>query len=303
MERNRQEIAREVLGNIDWITSDRGYIKCPGESLHSGKTNKKDCRVVISGAPTIYCFHSSCSNEVESENLRLRKAIGGSEVVKREFTTKEREEFKEKQKTKRLEFDLQLLVGIKKEEIFNKYEWNPADMWEDSPIRLSECPSNDSDLFLNLFEDHEVLWNGHVFDSGKPINRLNFKTISEWRNCKMKGNFTSPSIFKPESFERSNENVLYRKFFVIESDVLNQEKICAVFRWCCQFMKLRAVVYTGGKSLHGWFNFPSNQVLLILKQILPSLDCDPALFKSSQPVRMPGIKRGNKIQSLLYLNI
>lgn len=303
MESNRQEIAEKVLGQIDWISSDRGFLKCPGESNHNGKTSKRDCRIIISGAPTIFCFHTSCSGSVESANEQLRKAIGGQEFVKKEFTFEEKEDFKEKKRQKRMEFDLQLFAGMKKEDIFKDYEWSPADMWEDSPERLIECPSTDSKLFLNLFEDHDVLWNGDVMESGQPINRLNFKTIVDWRNEEIKGNFTCPSLFKTDSFSRSNESVVKRKYLVIESDKLNQENICAVFKFCSQFMDLKAVVFTGGKSLHGWFVFPSDPVFQVLKQILPSLDCDEALFKPSQPVRMPGVPRGGKIQSLLYLKL
>ncbi len=83
MEINRIKIAEEILGKIDWITSDRGFIQCPGEQFHNGKTSKKDCRIVISGAPTIYCFHQSCSPQVEESNKSLRKAIGGLEYEKK----------------------------------------------------------------------------------------------------------------------------------------------------------------------------------------------------------------------------
>lgn len=303
MEPNRQEIAEKVLGQIDWISSDRGFLKCPGESNHNGKTSKKDCRIIISGAPTIFCFHSSCSDAVESANMELRKAIGGQEFVKKEFTFEEKEDFKEKQRQKKMEFDLQLFAGMKKENIFNDYEWSPADMWEESPERLMGCPKNDSKLFLNLFDDDEVLWNGDVSDSGKPINRFNFKKVSDWRNSEIKGNFTCPALFQEGSYSRCDESVVKRKYLVVESDKLNQEKICAVFKFCSQFMKLRAVVYTGGKSLHGWFDFPSETVFQVLEQILPSIGCDRSLFKISQPVRMPGVARGAKIQSLLYFKL
>jgi hypothetical protein len=40
-----------------------------------------------------------------------------------------------------------------------------------------------------------------------------------------------------------------------------------------------------------------------LKNILPNLGCDPALFKPSQPCRLPGARRGDKTQALLYLDL
>lgn len=303
MDRNRQAIAQEVLGQIDWITSDRGFIKCPGEQFHNGKTGKKDCRVIISDAPTIFCFHASCSGEVEASNKLLRKAIGGHEFVKKEFTIEEKEEFKKKQEKKAMEFDLQLFAGIKKEVVFDQFAWPPADMFEESPTWLNTHPDADSLLFLKLWNDDDVLWNGAVMDSGCPRNRFNFKKVSDWRNSGIKGNFTSGSAFKENCFSRSNENVIQRKFLVVESDTLAQDQICAVFNFCRKFLKLRAVVFTGNRSLHGWMDFPSEKTFNVLQLILPQWGCDPALFKPSQPVRMPGIMRGEKWQALLYLDL
>ena len=40
-----------------------------------------------------------------------------------------------------------------------------------------------------------------------------------------------------------------------------------------------------------------------LKTILPPLGCDPAMFKPSQPCRLPGVYRGPEMQALLYLDI
>jgi hypothetical protein len=65
-----QIIAGSILGVIDWRDGVSGFCKCPGESHHTHPTHGQDCRVKLDGAPTIYCFHTSCSAAVES-------AIGG----------------------------------------------------------------------------------------------------------------------------------------------------------------------------------------------------------------------------------
>lgn len=299
---NVNQIAQDLFGSIDWITSDRGYMKCPGEVYHTGRTLKKDCRIITSGAPTIYCFHSSCSGMIEEANLKLRKACTGKEFEKKILTAEEVQAIREKQREKRIGFDLEMFSGVSKETIFNKWEWSPADMYEESPIGLDFDVEQDSRIFLtSLFNFEDVVWIGDVRDSGEPENSENFKTVYDWMFSK-KFNFTCPATFKKGVYSRSNENVLERKYLVIESDVLTQDQICAVFNFCRKFMNLRAVIYTGGKSLHGWFNFPSMPTIDILKQLLPPMGCDPALFKPAQPVRLPGVKRGEKMQSLLYLN-
>lgn len=61
-------IAEQLLGAIDWIEPLRGYCACPGRALHSTPTHRRDCVVLLDGAPTVYCFHSSCLGAVEAAN-------------------------------------------------------------------------------------------------------------------------------------------------------------------------------------------------------------------------------------------
>ena len=48
-----RQIAAALVGKIDWQNEVSGFCRCPGESLHTTKTSKKDCRVSVDGAPTI----------------------------------------------------------------------------------------------------------------------------------------------------------------------------------------------------------------------------------------------------------
>jgi hypothetical protein len=294
--------ATDVLGAIEWVSEDTGYIQCPGKHLHTGKNSKKDCWVIVSGAPTIHCFHDSCKMVVDSENMRLRKAMSGQEFKRREFTTVEIETLKEKNEQKKIEQMLKEFSELRKDDMLKNYSWGTAEAWEESPVRLGDDMENDWRLLLSLFDQEDIVWNGNVINSGQPSDTVYFKSVKDWISSEPKGNFTCPSTFKQGSYSRSNENVLSRKYLVIESDELDQDSVTAVFKWCRKFMTLRAIVYTGGKSLHGWFDFPSALTLETLKSVLPKVGCDAALFKPAQPVRMPGVKRDEKIQSLIYLN-
>ena len=105
------------------------------------------------------------------------------------------------------------------------------------------------------------------------------------------------------SVSRSNENVDDRAFLVVESDTLTKPQVGAVFQAMRDLfkMKLYGVVDTGGKSLHGWFEKPPKKEWEAqLKAFLVPLGCDPAMFKPSQPVRIPGAKRDDKHQSFLW---
>lgn len=71
-----RQVAASIVGAVDWQSEVSGLCRCPGEAMHTHKTGKKDCRVNVDGAPTIYCFHASCAPAVAAANLRLRQELG-----------------------------------------------------------------------------------------------------------------------------------------------------------------------------------------------------------------------------------
>src|ERR1039458_9433022 len=71
-------LATQVLGAIDWQTEVSGFCRSPGEAFHTSSNGKKDCRVNVDGAPTIFCFHASCSAAVAEANRRLRRELNAS---------------------------------------------------------------------------------------------------------------------------------------------------------------------------------------------------------------------------------
>jgi len=75
----RQNIAGELLGQIDWKTEARGFCTCPGERLHTTDNGARDCEVHIDGSPTIHCFHNSCTGIRDAVNRELRSRIGKAE--------------------------------------------------------------------------------------------------------------------------------------------------------------------------------------------------------------------------------
>jgi len=46
--------------------------------MHTSANGRKDCRVNVDGAPTIFCFHASCAMAVAEANRRLRRELGAS---------------------------------------------------------------------------------------------------------------------------------------------------------------------------------------------------------------------------------
>jgi hypothetical protein len=70
-----KQVAERIVGRVDWQSEVSGFCKCPGEGMHTSANGKKDCRVNIDGAPTIFCCHASCVRAVAVTNRRLRREL------------------------------------------------------------------------------------------------------------------------------------------------------------------------------------------------------------------------------------
>ncbi len=71
----RGSIAKDIVGFID----EAGYCRCPGAVHHTHRHGRRDCRVRLDGAPTVYCVHTSCATVLDEVNHRLRSRIACAE--------------------------------------------------------------------------------------------------------------------------------------------------------------------------------------------------------------------------------
>jgi len=300
-----QRQAEEIVGQVDWQSDNHGLCKCPGEAAHTSHTRIRDTTVFVDGAPTIFCWHTSCTPYRDEANRKLRRAIstdplykptnimsGGTATPKLIIKKDPHAEVLDRIKT---------IAESNKQRYLTHYNWDPADMYEESPVKLGD-PAQDYHLFLSMFNVADNIWIGDVKDSGR--HPQNFRSAWDWKKLDEPiGQFTTGATYKLDTVSRSNDTVEHRVFLVVESDVLTKPEMGAVFQLMRDLfsMKLHAVVDTGGKSLHGWFEMPpKNEWVDQLKAFLIPLGCDPATFKPSQPVRIPGSKRNDKMQSLLW---
>jgi hypothetical protein len=351
----RHRIAESVVGTIEWSGEDRGYCRCPGEHLHTGATRRRDCMVLVAGAPTIKCLHSSCSGAVEEANRRLRGEIGKAE--RGEEWKPDPEELariqrlrKERHAAKASKAELVRTADKARARILERYAWPEVDAWEASPLRLDGRPEDDHRLFLGIFPAEAITWIGERHESGKPENARNFRPVSEWRQ---RPEAPAPLIcsgtFKAGSLSRSADNIDGNPFLVVEGDTIddivaaktsraaairqdleagrieaakagallqryelneqdrqrNRDACLAIIKWIADECRLvlRAVVDAGNKSCHGWFDRPDDSIVDELAMLAGGLGLDPATFRPSQPVRLPGWKRETgRHQRLLYLN-
>jgi hypothetical protein len=203
--------------------------------------------------------------------------------------------------------------------ILKEYSWDYG-LLLDSSKRMWPDLLSQTYNFLNLFKEYDTIWIGDPQDSGRRENIRNFGLCSNFQDdlgLYTFGRYTTASTYSPGVWSRANENVKSTPFLIVEGDqvlgkvpetdeekLANKNACAAIFRWLseCVGLNLRAIVDSGNKSLHGWFEMPSATKLEELKIVLPAMGCDRAMFKPSQPARLPGVLRENgNEQRLLFL--
>ena len=213
--------------------------------------------------------------------------------------------------------------------ILRDYAWSECDVWEASRIRIDCPPADDAALFLrSMYAPGDVVWIGETWDSGKPEHAAHFRTVAEWLDGDAPaGPLICPALFRAGVHGRTQDNIAARPYVVLEGDAAdpvcaekqargepltdddkarNRAACLAVLNWCRLMtdLRLRAIVDSGSKSMHGWFDLPDEATLEEMKLILPALGFDAATLRPAQPVRLPGVRRAEsgRWQRLLYLN-
>lgn len=329
-----RQIAEGIVGRIDWQTEVSGFCRCPGMAMHTSANGRKDCRVNVDGAPTVFCFHASCAAVVAEANRRLRRELGGSpwelrlpsgEVLRSGDTLRVdgrvarsdvgarsgraglngrggRDGLEERVVLETLRVNAERFRA----ELFEFFRWPMGQILEDSPLLVAERDAEDQfRTWLKLWPACSTVWIGDVYSSGKPEHRAHFRPVAEWYQIgPVMGNYTCGSAFRPGTFSRSNEGLSGHRFLVIESDTLSRDKVGAIFAYLNRRLHftLHAIVDTAGKSLHGWFDAPRDKRSEErLKAGLVVFGCDPKVFTYSQPVRVPGAFRDGRLQRLIWL--
>lgn len=218
-------------------------------------------------------------------------------------------------------------------------DWPLEKIIASSPKPLPEENNAEENFqtFLSLWEPNDVIWMGHVEDSGHEGARSMFAMPSIWEMRGVPAEnklWTSGCTYKPGSVSRSKENIVSHKYAIVESDKLPYEKQGAILLWLRGLgLKLRMVVDTRGASLHGWVDITGLDAAYIKRmttllcgihdglepnpndpgkmrrKFFGGMGCDPATFRGSQPSRLPGAtrpsdpqrgKRGG-IQRIVYM--
>jgi hypothetical protein len=201
-----------------------------------------------------------------------------------------------------------------------------VDLWESSPIRLSEDPQHDMILFLEtLYQRTDLVWTGDRIQPG--IMGVTIRTAADWISYFKNGGKTSPFIIinpltgqsaptKSGDKEtlRGDGNITDFRYCMAEFDNLGRED--QIRFWSAVKLPVVALIDSGNKSIHGWLDVKKLCEVGTAEQwdheikgrlydrILKPLGVDGACSNPSRLSRLPGHYRTEKeaIQKLLWLS-
>lgn len=316
-----RNVAESLVGSVDWRNDVKGFCPCPGRQLHTSASTKRDCVVFVDPgrAPSIFCVHTSCGDIIAQRNRALRSGCGkarwaaergaalpASTFVVPSATPEERSRRRRRRKLEGLASRARRGAAT----LLRDHAWAVNEIV--SPVPLDDDPACHWRQFLLLFDPREVIWIGDRFDSGESRHTSHFRPAVDWLGGKSPpaGPLVSASVFRFGCHARTRENVVHTPFLVVESDTLARDEITAVFRFLRERMQLplRAIIDTGGRSLHGWFdNPPPSKRREELLTVLRALGCDDAPWREPSMSRLPGARRQagreTRRQRLLWLDL
>jgi Protein of unknown function (DUF3631) len=300
------EQMREVadrLFSIAWDSSEEGFMECPGIKRHTTGNARRDCKVHLAGGkpPTIYCFHNSCSDVIESANRDFRSELGKASLR----TVKPRDRKQPKPH--------QLNPPPAKQPLQRcKHALKPI------PVPDRGLPPNDQmEAHIRAcFQDGDIVNIVLADSNGKPANAgiwLDWPCTDKVPDSEH-GTFVR--VNPMSEGDASNTGVTDYRHVLLECDQdENGKPISKELQWAAIFasgLPCSSVADSGGKSLHSLVRVDAStpeEYRERAKQAADALECfsgikvDRACLNPSRLSRLAGCRRGDAIQTLVALNI
>ena len=262
----------------------------------------------------------------QAVGIDLERSSIPSSAERREWAKRRQEAIKQTRDTARKKEEQEKLTNYQKQTLLRKLQpylskdWR-ADLYHSSPI-WTETPEESMSAFVsNLFSPEATIWMGEPYDSRQERHQQNFKLTRDWLKQTSLPQRIAAGTFQPGSFSRTKDNLKTSPFIIAESDDLighkptnagerNENKALSyALAGYCQHelgLHLRAVIDTGNKSLHLWFDRPPPKAFAAVRILAPGLRIDTGLLDScaTAPLRMPGCihEKTKAPATLLYLD-
>jgi hypothetical protein len=172
-----------------------------------------------------------------------------------------------------------------------------VDFWEASPFRMRPDESRAEEVIDVLFPGDPWLC------IGRSARVFRTQRRERWRGRLGKYPLIVPSPMTSETgltksgckSYHSLNNTGPRRFLIIEADRGSLDQQAAVIGHLATLAPLAAVVFSGSKSLHGWFvcKGTSEETLLRFMKYAVSLGADKRMWVPSQFCRMPDGRRSD----------
>lgn len=320
-----QHIAESVTGPVQWNGAE-GFIECPGLHQHTSGNNVTDCKVVCerigSLAPGVYCFHTSCADEVNSMSREVRSRLGRRlpSTAPRRFTMPRPAPKKAEFCPRTLERIAMKLDGAN-EAYFAARSRKRVDNGTPANFLHELGQQGERFIVFSIYKSQgQAVWlhSGHPFDAraldrfraGAPhgvwflSNPVTGK-YSDTGKVYPKGH---PREGKPHFSRRWEGSVTAWRYMVLESDKASAAHWLAVL---AQMPLPIAAVYTsGGRSIHALVRLDAESKddwdakAERMKPSLVTIGADPGALSAVRLTRLPFCERVEKgqLQRLLYLN-
>ena len=219
--------------------------------------------------------------------------------------------------------DYRQFVREERERLIDRHPATVEDFLTLSPFNIEEIPEGNQWRVMigALYELRDVLWIADkVTESGYPRFSDKFQTVEEWlKRGTVPGVYAAPGTFKPGSFSRGLESIVSHPYVVVECDRAigkepetpqeieeNRAGNLAITRWLWREAgwTLRALVDSGNKSFHGWFDHPGDDEVKDLAAIAEPMGIDGVFDRPAQPFRLPEVRhhKSGRNSRLIYLD-
>jgi hypothetical protein len=182
-----------------------------------------------------------------------------------------------------------------------------VDLWETSPVRFEDNVVHTEQIIDATFPGNPLLCCAATKATARTAKR------EEWRGrmSQLQLIVPNPMTFVTglnQSGEVSNRclsNTGARRFLIVEFDAGTLDQHAALLLHLAERAPLALTVFSGSKSLHGWFycaGIPDEKLSRFFRYAV-SLGADVATWTSCQLVRMPdGVRDNNRRQTVYFLN-
>jgi hypothetical protein len=179
-----------------------------------------------------------------------------------------------------------------------------VDLWETSPIQFADNAPHTEQILDVLFPDNPLLCCAAASETAQTATR------DKWRGHMSELQLIVPSPMSAptgqnqagEVSHRCLDNTGPRRFLIVEFDRGSLDQDAALLLHLAGRAPLALVVFSGSKSLHGWFYCEgiADEKVLPLFRYAVSLGADRATWPRCQLVRMPDGMRDNGCRQTVY---